>query len=35
MNKLIWKLFNNKMISAKVAHILFDELSKRKEKKRY
>ena len=35
MSKLIWKLYNENMISEEVAHILLDELYGRLEKKRY
>ncbi len=35
MSKLIWKLYNENMISDEVANILLDELYGRLEKKRY
>tara|TARA_R110000765_G_scaffold419189_2_gene523185 strand:- start:1049 stop:1174 length:126 start_codon:yes stop_codon:yes gene_type:complete len=35
MKKLIWKLYNENMISEEVAHLLLDELYDRVNKKRY
>ncbi len=35
MSKLIWKLYNENMISEEVAHLLLDELYGRRDKKRY
>jgi len=35
MNKLIWKLYNENMISEEVVHLLLDELYGRLERKRY
>ena len=35
MNKLIWKLYNENMISEEVAHLLLDELHGRIDKKRH
>ena len=35
MSKLIWKLYNENMISEEVTHLLLDELYDRLDKKRY
>ena len=35
MSKLIWKLYNENMISEEVAHLLLDELYGRIDKKRH
>jgi len=35
MNKLIWKLYNENMISEEVANLLLDELYQRIDKRKY
>ena len=35
MNKLIWQLYNDNMISEEVVHILLDKLYERLNNKRY
>ena len=35
MSKLIWKLYNENMISEGVAHLLLDELYGKEPKRRY
>ncbi len=35
MSKLIWKLYDENMISEEVAHLLLDKLYERENKKRY
>lgn len=35
MSKLIWKLYNENMISEEVTHLLLDKLYEKENKKRY